>query len=106
MPLLEQVLDKQRTICGPTHPATLGTMHSLARYYTDMGRFKDSVALHAKLLDGLDATSGPRHESKTWPMLTFAQACQRAGDFDRADQLLRLVAVLVQPLLRRAVDEH
>jgi serine/threonine protein kinase len=89
VPLLEQVLDKRRTICGPTHPDTLETMHWLAMTYTDMGRFKDSMALHAKVLDGIDATVGPRQVPRAWWMQTFAEACQRAGDLDRADQLLR-----------------
>jgi tetratricopeptide (TPR) repeat protein len=89
VPLWEQVIDKQRTICGPTHPDTLGAMHRLAINYTHMGRFKDSMALHAQVLDGLDATYGPRHEATIWPMQSFAQACQRAGELDRADQLLR-----------------
>jgi tetratricopeptide (TPR) repeat protein len=80
VPLWEQVLDKRRTICGPTHPDTLVAMHGLAMTYTDMGRYKDSMALHAKIL-GLDATA--------WRMQTFAEACQRVGDLDRADQLLR-----------------
>jgi serine/threonine protein kinase len=89
VPLWEQLLDKRRTICGPTHPDTLGTMHLLAMDYTDVGRFKDSMALHAKVLDGLNSTYGPKHDSKIWPMLTFAQVCQRAGELERADQLLR-----------------
>jgi tetratricopeptide (TPR) repeat protein len=89
VPLYEQVLDKQRTICGPKDPATLDTMHYLAMNYTDVGRFQDSMALHAKVLNGLDTTYGPGHESKIWPIMTFAEACQRAGALDRADQLLR-----------------
>jgi tetratricopeptide (TPR) repeat protein len=87
--LWERVLDKRRTVCGPTHPATLGAMHQLALTYMEMDRFKDSIAMHSKLLDGLDSTLGPKDVSKIWPRLTYAQACQRAGEFDRADQLLR-----------------
>jgi tetratricopeptide (TPR) repeat protein len=87
VPLYEQVLDKRRTICGPTHPATLATIHGLAMNYIDVGRFKDSMALHAKFLDRRDAS---------WPTETFAWACQRAGDLDRADQLLRNGLALIQ----------
>jgi tetratricopeptide (TPR) repeat protein len=79
VPLYEQVLDKRRNVCGPTHPNTLTDMHWLALNYLDVGRFKDSMTLHAKILNGFDI----------WRMLTFAQACQRAGDLERADQLLR-----------------
>jgi tetratricopeptide (TPR) repeat protein len=89
VPLLEQVVDKCRAICGPTHIRTLSTMHNLAMDYFETGRFKESMALHAKVLNCLDSTYGPRQESKIWWMLTFAQACQRADDLDRADQLLR-----------------
>jgi serine/threonine protein kinase len=89
VPLYEQLLDKRRTIFGPTHLATLETMHYLAMDYADVGRYQESMALHAKVLDSLDAMYGPRHESTIWTMQTFAEACQRAGDLDRADQLLR-----------------
>src|SRR5262249_14818772 len=37
----------------------------------------------------------PRHESMIWHMQTFAEACQRAGDLDRADQLLREALELI-----------
>jgi non-specific serine/threonine protein kinase/serine/threonine-protein kinase len=94
VPLWEQVLDKRRTICGPTHPDTLGAIHQLALNYMDVGRFKDSMALHAKFLDGWVASYGPRHGATIWPMMTFAQACQRAGELDRADRLLREVLEL------------
>jgi serine/threonine-protein kinase len=96
VPLWEQLLDKRRMIFGPTHPATLGSMHWLAMNYTEVGRFQESMALHAKVLDGIDAMHGPGHEAKGWPMMTFVQACQRAGDFDRADQLLREVFELIR----------
>jgi serine/threonine-protein kinase len=89
VPLWEQVLDKRRIICGPTHLDTLAAMHRLAKNYMDVDRFKDSMALHAKVLDGFNSTYGPKHDGTIWPMLTFAQVCQRAGDLDRADQLLR-----------------
>jgi serine/threonine protein kinase len=92
VPLWEQVLDKRRTICGPTHPDTLDTMHELAMNYADVGRFKESMALHEKSLDGYKAAVGLKKDgSLTWCMLTFAQACQQAGELDRADQLLREV---------------
>jgi eukaryotic-like serine/threonine-protein kinase len=88
VPLYNQILDKQRTIFGPTHPATLANMHGLAMNHMDMGQFKDSMSLHAKVLDGHVATHDPRHDRTNWTRMTFAQACQRAGDLDRADQLL------------------
>jgi hypothetical protein len=88
-PLYEQLLDKRRAICGPTHLATLNAMHQLAMNYWDTDRFKESMALHAKVLNGLASTYGPGHDLKIWNLLTFAQVCQRAGDLDRADQLLR-----------------
>jgi serine/threonine protein kinase len=87
--LLEQLLDKRRTICGPTHPDTLATMFWLAMNYADVDRLDDAMALYAKVLDGLDSTYGPKHDSEIWPMLCFARACQRAGEFTRADQLIR-----------------
>jgi hypothetical protein len=41
------------------------------------------------VLDGIKSTFGPQHVASIWPLLNFAQACQRAGELDRADQLLR-----------------
>jgi tetratricopeptide (TPR) repeat protein len=91
VPLFEELLAIRSTICGPTHPSTLGTMHYLALDYRDTDRFTESIELHEKVLDGLKSTYGPEHESMNWPMQTFAEVCQRAGKFDRADQLLRAV---------------
>jgi serine/threonine protein kinase len=89
VPLWEEVCRKRTTIFGPTHPSTLGAMHQLAMNYRDLDRFTESMELHEKVLDGLKSTYGPEHESTNWPMQTFAMVCQRAGKFDRADQLLR-----------------
>jgi serine/threonine-protein kinase len=102
VPLYEQVLDKRRTIYGPTHPATLDSMHALAINYADVGRYQESMALHAKVLNSIDTANGPGHESKIWPMMNFAEACQRAGDLDRADQLLREALELI----RKQKDSH
>jgi non-specific serine/threonine protein kinase/serine/threonine-protein kinase len=87
--LYEELLAKQNTFCGPTHPSTFYTMHQLAMNYRDLDRFAESMELHEKLLDGLKSTYGPEHASTNFPMETFAEVCQRAGKFDRADQLLR-----------------
>jgi serine/threonine protein kinase/tetratricopeptide (TPR) repeat protein len=90
--LWEEVCRKRTTIFGPTHPSTLGAMHQLAlNYYLGLDRVTESMALHEKVLDGLKSTYGPEHELMNWPMVTLAQVCQRAGKFDRADQLLRAV---------------
>jgi non-specific serine/threonine protein kinase/serine/threonine-protein kinase len=85
VPLLEQALDKDRMILGPTHPNTRGVMVALANNYADVGRFQDSIALHEKAADGLNATNDPYSTN----LLPFAQVCQRTGNLDRADQMLR-----------------
>jgi serine/threonine protein kinase len=87
--LCEQWLDKRRTIHGPTHLATLSAMHRLAMCYMDMGRLEDSMALHAKVQDGLNATNRPRQDYPALFRESFALTCQRVGELDRADQLLR-----------------
>jgi tetratricopeptide (TPR) repeat protein len=90
--LLEPTLEKQRRICGPTHPETHPTMHQLALNYFLMDRtdrLEESMDLHQKILDAEKAAGGPGYEPNLWPMITFAVACQRAGKLDRADQLLR-----------------
>jgi serine/threonine protein kinase/tetratricopeptide (TPR) repeat protein len=89
--LLEPVLEKQRIICGPTHPDTLQTMHELARCYGFQDRFAESMALHEELLGALKSMNGPLQKSPSWPMVTFACVCQRAGQFDKAEQLFRKV---------------
>jgi tetratricopeptide (TPR) repeat protein len=89
VPNLKQVLEKQRTICGPTHDSTLQTMHNLAMNYAEVGRFPESIELHETVLRARRSTRCPEHPSITWCLRTFAQACQRAGQLDRADQLLR-----------------
>jgi serine/threonine protein kinase/tetratricopeptide (TPR) repeat protein len=89
--LLEQVLEKRRAICGPTHPSMLGTMHALAMNYEYLGRFAESMALYERLLNISKTLNGSENISLTWPMMTYAQVCLRAGKLDRAEQLLREV---------------
>jgi tetratricopeptide (TPR) repeat protein len=89
VPLLEEALDKNRIILGPTHANTLEVMHYLAMNYADVGRFKDSIALHEKVVDGRKATNDPHRDGLNWSLLTFAQVCQRTGNLNRADQMLR-----------------
>jgi tetratricopeptide (TPR) repeat protein len=94
--LFEQLLGKQRTICSPTHQDTLGTMHNLAMVYGNMGRLAESMALHEKFLDAVKSKSDSENESAIWPRMTLAQVCQRAGELDRADQLLREALAQIQ----------
>jgi tetratricopeptide (TPR) repeat protein len=89
VPLNEQALDRHRMILGPTHPSTLGVMIELAMNYADVGRFQDSIALHEIAADGLKATNYPPPFQPSGSLLPFAQVCQRAGNLDRADQMLR-----------------
>ena len=88
VPLLEQLLNKQRDICGPTHSQTIGTMHAPAMNYLEADRLDESIKLHEALLEALN-NLGAGNELPSWPLRTFAQACQRAGRLDRADKLLR-----------------
>jgi tetratricopeptide (TPR) repeat protein len=87
--LFEKVLEKRRAIYGPKDPMSLGTIHNLALAYEHMGRLAESMALHENVLDGIKSTNGPQHPSTIWPMMTYGQVCLRAGELDRADQLLR-----------------
>jgi tetratricopeptide (TPR) repeat protein len=88
VPLVEHVLEKQRTVCGPTHSDTIYTMHVLAMNYADVDRLEESMALHEQALKSRKSQNGPAIKA-TWCMLTFSQVCQRAGKLDRADKLLR-----------------
>ena len=47
-PVLERLLEKQRNICGPTHPSTIATMFTLARNYANADRFTESLPLFEK----------------------------------------------------------
>jgi len=87
--LFEQLLDKQRTTSGTTHPSTFGAMHALAINYFLVDRFDESIALHVKVLDFRKSMLVRGDRSTTGCMMSFAQACQRAGKLDQADQLLR-----------------
>jgi serine/threonine protein kinase len=87
--LVEELIERAQAVYGPTHPLTLGAMHTLAMNYGDMDRLAESLALHEKVLRLNEAANGPRHESTNWALRTFAQACQRAGELDRAERLLQ-----------------
>jgi tetratricopeptide (TPR) repeat protein len=96
LPLQQSLLRKQRRACGPAHPDTLGTMQSLAMNYQYVNEFAKSLDLHEKLLQLIALTKRPEDPPPLFVMTTFAVACQRAGDLDRADQLLRGVVAYSQ----------
>jgi hypothetical protein len=89
VPLLEQVLEKQRTICGPTHLSTLETMHLLATNYGDVDRLAESLALYEQVFGLVKSTKAPEPDWLGWRILGYVQVRQRAGKLDQADQLLR-----------------
>jgi tetratricopeptide (TPR) repeat protein len=89
VPLLEDLMEKQRRICGPLHEDTLNTMHRLALAYDDVGRFADSITLHENYFDALNSVKSPDRGPPLWPMQTFAMVCLHAGELDRAERLLR-----------------
>src|SRR4051812_24203139 len=80
LPLLKQVLEKQRFICGPAHPDTLYTMRTLALNYTHTDQFHESVVLHEKILE-LSKSAG---DPDWWFLVTYGIACQGAGKLDKA----------------------
>jgi non-specific serine/threonine protein kinase/serine/threonine-protein kinase len=86
--LLEDLLERQTRVIGPAHPSTFNTMHALARNGNCLDRLPESMAMHQKLLEGLEAAFGDGHEATIWPRMTYAQVCLRLGDLDRADRLL------------------
>jgi tetratricopeptide (TPR) repeat protein len=85
--LLEPLLEKQRTNRGPKDRYTVDKMHTLAMCYMEVNRLEESMALHEQALEGRKSQNRPARVA--WTLRTFAQACQRAGKLDRADQLLR-----------------
>jgi tetratricopeptide (TPR) repeat protein len=93
VPLLEQQLEKQRVIHGPSSPQALGVMHGLALQYMNMGRFRESVDLHEKLI----SSHKSRQEIGAWTLVTFAQACQRTGELDKADKALHEALARLPP---------
>jgi serine/threonine protein kinase len=89
-PLLEQVYEKQSAICGPAHADTVETMHELAWSYLDVDRITESIALHEKALGWLKATNvAGQPPRNVWWIIGFAMVCQKGGNLDRSDQLLR-----------------
>jgi non-specific serine/threonine protein kinase/serine/threonine-protein kinase len=89
LPLFEDLLKKQQTICGPAHPETLLTMQALAMNYQYVNQLAKSIDLHQKLLQLIALTKRPEDGPPAFVLTTFAVACQRAGNLDEADQLLR-----------------
>ena len=88
--LLEEALERQLSVCGPTDGATIATMHNLALAYCAADRLPESIALHERVrLAAIRQAHGREHESTIWCTLTFAQVCQLAGQLDRAEDLLR-----------------
>ncbi len=87
--LAEHLFEKRLAILGPTHPETLDAMHLLARTNFFAQRYTESMDLDEKVLERLKAPTGSDSDTASWVRRTFAQACMRAGKFDKADRLLR-----------------
>jgi tetratricopeptide (TPR) repeat protein len=87
----EQLLEKQRITYGSMDSRTLDTMQRLAGTYCSMGRCAESVKLQDRVLETLRSTKGPMPESTIFTMLKLGDYCMRAGNLDRAEQLLHEV---------------
>jgi serine/threonine protein kinase/tetratricopeptide (TPR) repeat protein len=83
--LLEKVLRKKRDLWGPTDPSTLGTMSQLARALGFQNQFEESLRLFEEVSVTICSRDGSMRNA---PLMIYAVACQRAGKFDKADQLL------------------
>jgi tetratricopeptide (TPR) repeat protein len=93
VPLLEQLLEKQRVLSGPTNPPALGVMQLLAFQYMVMGRFRDSLDLYEKVISSHKSLQ----EIGLWPLMSFAQVCQRTGELDKADKALHEALARLPP---------
>ncbi|HZY88994.1 MAG TPA: tetratricopeptide repeat protein, partial [Gemmataceae bacterium] len=82
--LKQQLLEQNRILEGPTHPATLNAMHALAWDYGLMGRLEESQALYEKFFALRNTGFGYGYEFQRYVCI-----CQWAGKYDQVDKPLR-----------------
>jgi serine/threonine protein kinase len=85
MRLLEQVVETEEVLRGPTAAGASDSAHKLAMVYEDAGKYLESAARQEKILALRRAVVGP----DWYVMYTCAKAYQRARELDEADRLLR-----------------
>jgi tetratricopeptide (TPR) repeat protein len=82
--ILEELVGKQRAILGPTHTNTIDSMHNLAICYDYLDRLADALTMYEGIYEHR-IISGP----SGYFNLCYAYACQRAGQLDLAERLIR-----------------
>jgi tetratricopeptide (TPR) repeat protein len=74
---------------GPDHPATLGSMHSLAVSFYDLGRYADALKLGEETLARTKARFGPDHPDTLLRIPIVAAGYLRLARHAEALELLR-----------------
>jgi eukaryotic-like serine/threonine-protein kinase len=89
IPLFEDNLRRQKATLGPDHLATLMALANLGVNYRDAGRTPDAIALLEEALSRGRKLPGGLPHSLNWTFDALAEAYDRAGQFAKAESLLR-----------------
>jgi tetratricopeptide (TPR) repeat protein len=95
---LERAVKLRQTHLGPDHPETVRSMEGLADAYTWIDRAPDAVVMYERLLEIAKTRLKPDDPEVLRRMDQLATAYRRAGDWQRAMQLLEQVVKKVEAL--------
>ena len=82
----EFALEQYTGVVGPTHPATLRAMHSLALAYRQMGDFQLAISIFENVIAILESTFGKNHIVVAESLVELSSVFTSAGDVDKALQ--------------------
>jgi serine/threonine protein kinase len=85
---LERAADLYTTHLGTDHPATLDSLFFLAMAYQDE-RITDAIALLEHTFERRKATLGPDHSLTLVTLNSLGEACRKAGQLEKAEQVIR-----------------
>jgi tetratricopeptide (TPR) repeat protein len=84
----ERVLEVRRRVCGPRHPATIGSMAMLASIYTGSDMFEKARPLHAQIFEIKTQLLGATHPETLESMDDVAWTFQLRQSHDKGISLL------------------
>ena len=87
--LLEEAVDRRRSLYGDDHLETLASMSSLAGVFENEGKYDEATRLYREILQTYREQHGNNHAEVADVMNGLALALNAEGKFDEAEQLHR-----------------
>jgi hypothetical protein len=82
--LFTQVVELEKRVEGPEHPATLRTISNMANLYVHWGKYPQAEELFTRTLEIKKRVLGPEHPDAAVTLYSLGEVAAHRGDKDRA----------------------